>query len=154
MTASPRHAFEHYIRASAETIWLILTDDAKTPLWQHFNMPSKTEWRVGGGITYFMGERPVIVGEMLEITPNRRFAHSFRAQWAPDVAADPPSRVTWDIEALGPGACKLVLTHEDFGGDTATARVVGGGWSEALSRLKTLAETGEPFLLPEAGRVA
>lgn len=150
MSSSPRHVWEHYIRASAETLWAVLTDDTKTPLWQHFNMPSRTEWKVGGSITFFMGDQPVIVGEVLEIVPARRFVHSFSAQWSPEVAADPASRVTWEIEPLGPDACKLTLVHDDFGGDTATSRTVTSGWPEALSRLKTLVETGQPFLLPEA----
>jgi uncharacterized protein YndB with AHSA1/START domain/DNA-binding transcriptional ArsR family regulator len=143
--AAPRHVYETYIRASAETVWAILTDDAKTPLYQHFDMASKTDWRVGGAIAFFMGERAVIVGEILELDPPRRIVTTFSARWAADVAADQPSRVTWEIVALDPGACKLTLVHDGFGGDTATARAVVGGWPETLSRLKTLAETGIPF---------
>jgi uncharacterized protein YndB with AHSA1/START domain/DNA-binding transcriptional ArsR family regulator len=145
----PRHVWEIFIRADAEAVWAILSDDEKTPLWQHFNMPTRTEWRVGGSITFFMGDHPVIVGKMLEIDPPRRLVHTFDARWSPDVAGDPPSRVTWEIAPVAPGACKLTLVHDDFGSDNATSRAVSGGWNEALSRLKTLAETGTPFLLPE-----
>lgn len=148
---APKHVWETYIRATPEAVWAILTDDAKTPLWQHFNMTSTTEWREGGAITFFVGERAMIVGRVLEMDPPRRFVHSFSAQWSPDVAVDPASRVTWSLEPVGEGACKLVLTHDDFGGDTATSRAVGGGWPEALSRLKTLAETGIPFFIAAPG---
>lgn len=75
--------------------------------------------------------------------------HSFSARWSPDVAGDPPSRVTWELSAI-PGGTKLTLTHDNFGGDTATSRAVTGGWPESLSRLKTLVETGTPFLFPVA----
>lgn len=146
--AAPKHVWEMFIRATPDEVWSILTDDARTPLWQHFNMTSRTEWKPGGSITFFVGERPMIVGTVLELEPPRRLVHSFTAQWSPDVAADPASRVTWSLEPVGEGACKLTLTHDDFAGETATSKAIGGGWPEALSRLKTLAETGEPFYIP------
>lgn len=144
----PKHVWEIFVRATPDEIWMVLTDDAKTPLWQHFDMTSRTDWRPGGAITFFVGDRPMIVGEILELEPPRRLVHSFSARWAPDVAADAPSRVTWELIPIGENATKLVLTHDDFAGETATSRAVGGGWPEALSRLKTLVETGEPFLMP------
>ncbi|WP_244421741.1 ArsR/SmtB family transcription factor [Azorhizobium caulinodans] len=150
MSASgPKHVYEHFLRAAPEAVWAILTDDAKTPLWQHFNMTSTTDWRVGGAITFFVEGRPMIVGEILELAPPTRLVHSFSARWSPDVAGDPPSRVTWELSAI-PGGTKLTLTHDNFGGDTATSRAVTGGWPESLSRLKTLVETGTPFLFPVA----
>lgn len=145
--AGPKHVYEHFLRARPEEVWAVLTDDARTPLWQHFNMTSATDWRVGGAITFFMGEQAVIVGEILELAPPERLVHSFSARWAPDVARDPPSRVTWALSAIA-GGTRLVLTHDDFGGPTATSRAVTGGWPESLSRLKTLIETGSPFLIP------
>lgn len=144
---APRHVYEHLIRAQPEDLWAILTDDAKTPLWQHFNMSSSTDWRVGGAITFWVGEQAMIVGEILELVPPTRLVHSFSARWSADVAGDPPSRVTWTLDAV-PGGTRLVLVHDDFGGETLTSRMVTGGWPESLSRLKTLVETGIPFLVP------
>lgn len=146
--AAPQHVWELFIRATPLAVWTILTDDEKTPLWQHFNMSSVTDWAVGGAITYRVGDAAMIVGEVLAVEPPHRFVHSFRAQWSPAVAADPASRVTWLLEPVGDAACKLTLIHDDFGGETETSKAVVGGWPEALSRLKTLAETGVPFLLP------
>lgn len=145
---APVHVYELYIRASAEAVWQLLTDDEKTPLWQHFNMTSRTDWRVGGNIEFLVDGRQMIVGTLVELVPPTRLVHTFSARWSPDVAADAPSRVTWEIRPLGEGACKLVLTHDDFGGETATSRAVTGGWPESLSRLKTLVETGQPFVVP------
>ena len=150
--AGPTHVWEAYVRATPSEVWAIITDDAKSPLWKHFNMTSKTEWVVGGTITFLLGARPVIVGEVLEIDPPNRFVHSFSARWSPDVSADKPSRVTWQIEPIGDAACKIVLTHDDFGGNTTTSEAVGAGWPEELSRLKTLAETGAPLILPMPAR--
>jgi hypothetical protein len=44
--------------------------------------------------------------------------------------------------------CKLVLTHDDFDGETVTYKSVGSGWNPVLSGLKTLLETGEPLAIP------
>lgn len=148
--SAPRHVYETYIRASAETVWAILTDDTKTPLYQHFDMTSVTEWRPGGSITFCIGDKPVIVGAIVEMTPPTKLVTTFSARWAPDVAADAPSRVTWELTPLDAEACKLTLIHDGFAGDTATSRAVNAGWPETLSRLKTLAETGTPFRLKPA----
>ncbi|MCW2395602.1 MULTISPECIES: ArsR/SmtB family transcription factor [unclassified Sphingobium] len=148
--ADPRHVYELYVRAPAQAVWDILTDDAKTPLYQHFNMTSQTEWRVGGAISFMMDDRPVIVGELLALEPPKRLVMTFHARWSAEVAADKPSRVTWTIEDIPGGACKITLIHDDFGGDSATSRQVGGGWPETLSRLKTLVETGTPFEITPA----
>ena len=145
---APRHVFELFIDASPEAVWAVLTDDAKTPLWQHFNMDSRTDWRVGGDIEFLLGGRAMIVGKLIELTPPKRLVHSFNARWSEDVAGDPPSRVTWELEPAGNGATKVSLVHDDFGGDTTTSRMVAAGWVEAISRLKTLVETGKPFAMP------
>lgn len=144
---APRHVYELFIQATPQALWDVLTDDAKTPLYEHFNMTSRTEWRVGGTRAYFMGERQVIAATIIELDPPRRLVMSFSAQWAPDVAADKPSRVTWEITPVGADAAKLTLVHDGFEGETATSKAVVHGWPEGLSRLKTLVETGRPFLM-------
>ena len=143
--AAPKHVYELFIRAPAEAVWAIITDDEKTPLYQHFNMASRSEWRVGGRVEFRMGDRLAIEGEIIEHVPPRRLVMSFGARWSPEVAADAPSRVTWEVVPIGADACKLTLTHDGFDGETATSRAVVQGWPETLSRLKTLAETGTPF---------
>ncbi|KHK02390.1 SRPBCC domain-containing protein [Desulfovibrio sp. TomC] len=147
----PRHSYELYIRASAGAVWAVLTDDAKTPLYQHFNMRSQSEFRVGGAVSWLMGEMTAVAGVIEEFVPPARMVMRFRALWSPEVAADKPSRVTWELTPLAENACRLRLIHDDFGGETATAATVTDGWPEALSRLKTLVETGEPFFLPARG---
>jgi uncharacterized protein YndB with AHSA1/START domain/DNA-binding transcriptional ArsR family regulator len=149
--SAPRHVYETFIRAPAEALWALITDDARTPLWQHFNMTSRTEWRTGGSIEWVMNGTTVIAGEIIEFDPPRRFVMTFHARWSPEVAADQPSRVTWEIVPLGPDACKLTLVHDGFAGETATHDAVRTGWSESLSRLKTLAETGVPFTIDPLG---
>ena len=143
--SAPKHVYELFIRAPAQAVWDTITDDGKTPLWQHFNMTSRTDWREGGRIEWIMNGNVAIAGEILEIDPPHRLIMSFHAKWSPDVAADKPSRVTCEITPIGADACKLTLVHDGFEGETATSKVVTSGWPEALSRLKTLVETGVPF---------
>lgn len=144
---APKHVYELFIKATPEALWAVLTDDSKTPLYEHFNLTTRTDWRVGGSRDYFMGERRVIAATLVEIDPPRRLVMTFAAQWAPDLAADAPSRVTWEIAQVGSDAVKLTLIHDDFDGETATFKAVVHGWPEGLSRLKTLMETGAPFLM-------
>jgi len=147
--SAPKHVYEMFIRASAEAVWKVITDDEKTPLWQHFDMSSRTEWRPGGAIEWTIGDKVMIAGEIVSLNPPHGFVMTFHARWSPEVAADQPSRVTWEITPVGADACKLTLVHDDFGGETATGRQVTSGWPEALSRLKTLVETGVPFRLAQ-----
>jgi uncharacterized protein YndB with AHSA1/START domain len=151
---APKHVYEMFIRASAEALWDVITDDEKTPLWQHFNMNSRTQWRQGGSIEWIMNGNTAISGEITEFDPPRRFVMTFNAKWAPDVAEDQSSRVTWEITPVQEGACKLTLVHDGFESETATFHAVGGGWTEALSRLKTLLETGTPFPLAQRPELA
>ncbi len=42
-------------------------------------------------------------------------------------------------------ATLLVLTHDEFDGETTTYKIVAHGWAPVLSGLKTLLETGKPL---------
>ncbi len=62
------------------------------------------------------------------------------------IAAEPRSKVTFDIEPLE-GMVKLTVIHDDFEPGGTVATVVSRGWPKVLSDLKTRLETGEtlPF---------
>jgi hypothetical protein len=55
-----------------------------------------------------------------------------------------PHGPRWTIEPRGE-ATLLVLTHDEFDGETSTYRSVAHGWVPILSGLKTLLETGKPL---------
>jgi hypothetical protein len=46
-------------------------------------------------------------------------------------------------------ACRLTLVQDDFDGETRTYGEVEHGWSQILSGLKTLIETGQPLAVGE-----
>ena len=72
--------------------------------------------------------------------------HGWVSRYDPELAAEEPSRVTWEIEPEEGGFCKLTVTHDQLEGAPKTAESVSGaGWMMVLSGLKTLLETGEPL---------
>ena len=86
------------------------------------------------------------VGEdsVLEWDPPRRLVHGWHSKWNEELAAEEPSRVTWEIEAQDDGTSLLTVTHDRLEGAPKTALAVSGrGWMMVLSGLKTLLETGE-----------
>ena len=78
--------------------------------------------------------------------PPRRLVHGWRAGYDPELAAEEPSRVTWEIEPRDDGMTLLTVVHDKLEGAPKTAvGVAGEGWMFVLSNLKTFLETGEPL---------
>ena len=95
-------------------------------------------------------------GEILAAEPERLLSMTWRAYFSEEMAAEPATTVTYEIEPLRHGVSKVTLTHAADGapltaaitsGDVAEA---GGGFAFVLSDLKTLLETGSP-LPPQMG---
>ena len=136
-------AFTIFIRATPDEIW-----DAVT----------RPEFTAG----YFHGSRITITAERraslapdgsvrgdtaVELfDPPRRLVHGWRSLYDPAMAAEPESRVTWEIDPNEDGVCLLTVTHDRLEGAPKTAAgVSGAGWTGVISNLKTLLETGEPM---------
>ena len=85
-------------------------------------------------------------GPVAEWDPPHRLVHEWRSSYDPDMAAEDPSRVTWEIESQDGGFSKLTVTHDQLDGAPKTAASVSGaGWMMVISGLKTLLETGKPL---------
>ena len=63
-------------------------------------------------------------------------------------AAEPRSKVTFDIEPLG-DYVRLTVVHDGFGPGSAVLSGISEGWPLLISSLKSLLETGE--VLPVSG---
>jgi uncharacterized protein YndB with AHSA1/START domain/DNA-binding transcriptional ArsR family regulator len=140
----PRHVYQVYIRTQPEQVWQAITDPAFT---QRFFFQTRVDahWQPGAPLKYWMRDGQLAVeGEVLETDPPRRLVTTWSFRSMPEAAADPPSRVTWEIEPMGE-MCRLTLVHDQFPSETATYHSVGGGWPLVLSSLKSLLETGEPL---------
>src|SRR5258708_5454844 len=65
---------------------------------------SKVEWQNPDGST-------ACDGEIVEIDAPRRLVTTWRSLWAPELAPEVASRVTWEIEERADG-CVLRVTHD------------------------------------------
>jgi uncharacterized protein YndB with AHSA1/START domain len=84
---------------------------------------------------------------VLEADPPRRLVHTWRSLYDADLAAEPESRVTWEIEGLSGGYSRLTLIHDKLDASPKTAASVTG-WTYYLSSLKSVLETGSPLPPP------
>ena len=147
-TAQATQVYQVFIKASPEAIWEAITQ------------PEFTErYFYGARIDVRDGRRFSAIGEIewtdevIEADPPRRLVHGWVSGWDSDMAAEEPSRVTWEIEAQDGGITKLTVVHDQLEGAPKTAESVSGvGWMYVLSGLKTLLETGSP-LKPEKAEV-
>ncbi len=143
--------YQVLIKTTPQQIWAALTKPEFTRRYFHGVLVDTTA-EVGTPFrqTSADGARLVIDETVLESDPPRRLVVSWRALYDPDLAAEPASRVSWDIEDRGDGVCLLTTTHDRLEQSPRTAGHVGGlGWTTVLSGLKTLLETGDP-LFPAA----
>jgi len=139
--APPAHVFTTYIRATPEAIWRALTDsDFTTRYW--YGSTIHSDWAVGAPweLRTASGQAG-IRGEVLEAVPPHRLVVTYEQAWGG--GGEPPSRVTYEIEAAGDGLQKLTLVHETAPGSTTRIADVAAGWPYILAGLKTLLETGE-----------
>jgi uncharacterized protein YndB with AHSA1/START domain len=149
-----------YIKATPESIWEAITKPEWTVQYGYAPLVDY-ELRSGGAFKAFANEGmkafgcPDVIsdGEVIESNPPRKLVQTWRMIMTPELAAEAFTRVTYDIEPVRGGVTKLTVTHDVTGAPMwgAVARGegessgAGGGWSEILSGLKTLLETGHPL---------
>ena len=151
--SAPKQVYEIFIRTTPERLWQALTDGELSRQY-YYGTEVRSDLATGSPFQYFGADGTLMLdGEIMEVDPPRRLVTSFSALWSPELAADPPSRITYEIEPMG-ATCKLTMIHDGFETETATYREVAGGWSFILSGLKTLLETGEPLQTGEPEQVS
>jgi uncharacterized protein YndB with AHSA1/START domain len=142
-TAQTTQLYQVVIKATAEQIWEAITTPEFTAKYFYGARIENTadRHRSLGPDGSVWGDGPVF-----EFDPPRRLSHEWRSLYDPDLAAESPSRVTWEIEPQENGTCVLTVVHDQLGESPKTAQSVSGvGWMTVLSGLKTLLETGEPL---------
>ena len=88
--------------------------------------------------------------KLLEAEAPNKLVQTWRMLMDQGMTAEGFTRLTYDIEPVRGGVTRLTLTHDVTGaakvaylvGGGAESHGAGGGWSEILSGLKTLLETG------------
>lgn len=141
MTAQTTQIYSVFILATPEQIWEAITKPEFTEKYFH-----------GATIAVRDGRRFSSIGdlawdeEVLEEDPPRRLVHRWVAGYSDELAAEDPSRVTWEIDPQEDGTSLLTVVHDQLEGAPKTAESVSGsGWMYVLSGLKTLLETGKPL---------
>jgi uncharacterized protein YndB with AHSA1/START domain len=144
-----------FIKAPPEAIWEAIT----SPEWSvRYGYQARNEYELRPGGRYSGKAGPelqamgmpeeVVDGEVIEVEPPYRLVHSWRFLWSEEIAAEGPTRVTFDIKELGNGVSSLTVTHELENAPQTAAQLsgeiegAGGGWAYVLSDLKSLLETG------------
>jgi uncharacterized protein YndB with AHSA1/START domain len=142
MTAQATQVYQVFIKATPEAIWDAITKPEFTSKY-FYGMGIDTN---GTERRTYNGDELVNVAEVFDFEPPRRLVHGWRAFYDPDMAAEPDSRVTWEIEPQDGGFSLLTVTHDQLESSPKTAESVSGaGWMLVLSGVKTLLETGKPL---------
>jgi uncharacterized protein YndB with AHSA1/START domain len=160
MTDKPATVQMHriYIKAKPQAIWDAITK----PEWsERYAYGGRVSYELKKGGTYFHEASPemkamgtpdkVILGEVVESDPPRKLVQTWHPQFGPEMIAEQPSRLTWEIREHEGGFCTLTLTHDTAGAPMVAGMVRGndepnqggGGWPWVLSDLKSLLETGK-----------
>jgi uncharacterized protein YndB with AHSA1/START domain/DNA-binding transcriptional ArsR family regulator len=152
----PEFVYVTYIRTSPDRLWLALTDPSFTA--RYWGRTYETDWKKDS--PYRMTQLGVLVDDpeqvILEADPPRRLSYAWNAftadlaralgwsdEYGARVAAEPRSRVTFEIEPETDGTVRLTVVHDGFEDGSAMLESVTGGWPRVLANLKTLLETGE-----------
>ncbi|HET9848954.1 MAG TPA: SRPBCC domain-containing protein [Candidatus Dormibacteraeota bacterium] len=146
MAGAPRQVFEIFIRATPEEIWDAITKPEFTAKY-FFGSRVQTNGKAGSPVRHYAPDGTTLWGDdnVLESVPPRRFVHTWRSLYDAELAAEPASRVTWEIEPQPGGVTKLTVVHDELENSPKTAASVSGGWMFVISGLKTLLETGRPL---------
>ena len=154
---APSFVYTTYIRTTPERLWQGLTDPAFTQ--RYWLTELHTDWAKGSPVTW--NNHGVLISDpgsvVLESDPYRRLSYSWHTMtpelaekfgWDQDftaqLAAEPRSKVTFDIEPATQGV-KLTVIHDGFEPGSTVLQMVSVGWPDVISSLKTLLETGEPL---------
>lgn len=140
-----RQVFQIYIKTTPERLWQALTDGDVTAKY-YYGTRAESDWKPGSSYKYAGDDGAALVdGTVIESDPPRLLVTTFQPHWeAPDIADYPESTVRFEIEPIG-NLCKLTLVHERMPAGHPVTEGIFRGWSEILSGLKTLLETGEPM---------
>ena len=158
------HLYQRYLQASAEEVWRALIEPDWTERYFHSTRfaeppvaghPYRTVMISGATVS------EAVSGEIRELSPPTatapgRLVQTWQAQYDEELAAEPPSLVTWTVVPVGERLTRLELVHGELAFSPLTWARVKDGWVWILDALKTLLETGEQLSRPtlEAPREA
>jgi uncharacterized protein YndB with AHSA1/START domain len=152
---NPSFVYTTYIQTTPERLWQALTEPAFTE--RYWATTFDSDWKPGSPMTWHTRGVTITDPEqaVVESEPYRRLSyawHTFTPEWADSLdladgardrlAAEPRSRVTFEIESFGEQV-KLTVIHDGLEPDGLTGSLISQGWPRVLANLKTLLETGD-----------
>jgi uncharacterized protein YndB with AHSA1/START domain len=144
--------FVLYIDADRDRVWQALTDPALTQRY-FMGLRVESDWRPAAPISYHPPAGPPgagLTGEVVHVEPGRTVTYSLFDTGDLDLGVT--CWLSWELDAAGPGLCRVQLTCDDLDPDGDPER--DDAWCRLLSRLKTVLETRtrRPASKREAGR--
>jgi DNA-binding transcriptional ArsR family regulator/uncharacterized protein YndB with AHSA1/START domain len=157
---TPPFVYTTYIRTTPEQLWNAITEPAFTR--RYWGLTFDTDWQEGSTYTMHFERRGVSIEDpgqvVLESDPYRRLAytwHAFTPEWGAAfgadaerlerLAAEPRSKVTFELEPTDDDTVKLTVVHDGFPDGSLVVENISRGWPRMVAGLKTLLETGEAF---------
>ena len=147
MTKETTQVYSVFIRATPEQVWDGITKPEFTAQY-FYGSVIDSSYEPGTPYLGWAEDRSMqyVDGEVIEADRPRKLVTTWRALYDPETAAEPHSRVTWEIEPAGEHVTKLTVIHDELEAAPKTAASVSGaGWMMVISGLKTLLETGKPL---------
>lgn len=139
-----KRVFRTSINGSVEAIWRELTK-TDSPQKAVFNaLMVNTGFHTGAAVQMRTADRrrTLVVGEVLDYDPPRRFAHTFRFTQFDDA----PCTVIYELSPQPDGTVIVTLTVENIPLGTRTEKEMDKGGTSILANLKSVVETGTvPF---------
>ena len=115
-----------------------------TQVYQVYSLIMAAAVVITGFLAGFLSPSSDFLSSDFEFDPPRRLVHGWRSLYDAELAEEPASRVTWEIDPQEGGVCFLTVTHDQLDSSPKTAANIKG-WTYIISSLKTLLETGEPL---------
>jgi len=134
--STPKLVYVTQILTTPAKLWEALTNpDFIQQYW--FGCRNTSTWKEGDVIESRSPEGKLEWhGKILKSVPERELVFSFD-----HLADEPPSRVTFKVEAQGESV-QLTITHDEFQEISAIRDRVSNGWPSIIEGIKTLLETG------------
>ena len=149
--SKPEFVYMTVIAATPDEVWKGLTTPEFTCQYWH-NTRVRSDYETGGRIEFLNEDGSVgVAGKILKAEHPEELAYTWQFTGADSVAKDdPPSRVTFRLEAIKTGT-RLIVIHDELVEGSQTATMVAFGWPHVIAGLKTLLETGTAidFTAPE-----
>jgi uncharacterized protein YndB with AHSA1/START domain len=149
--SEPKFVYVTYIVTTPEKLWQALTEGAFTRQYW-FGLTIESDWAPGSRVVFRDGGDVHDYGEVLVCEPYRRLSYSWHVEFNEVFRGEKPSRVTFELETMGPEV-KLTVTHDEFELGSKVLAAVSNGWPLVLASLKSLLETGRGSTLTTADKL-